>query len=374
MLAHRPAVASPAHLKPQGFTVRAPGYVSLIGDHAASRDGVSVAVAIEPDLRLHVRRRDDQHVVFRTAGLAAAIRLDPTRPLRPAAARNDWPGGVLSGYQARGWEIPGFEAIFESGASWGVDRQATAAVAAAIAIEVLTGRPLPPLERALLCLGVEREAGTVPGEITEPITVSAARAGHALLVDGRSQALRHLALGSTAVLLLDGGLAEPPGSADLARRSAECLEAARALGQQSLRDVDDTLWQRWHDELPLELQKRAAHVRSEHARVVAFAAALEKHDWEAAGDLMLESHRSLATDFEASCAEIDCLCAATAAQAGVYGCRMSGGDYRRRVVALIESDRGEAIVAGAVAEYRRVTGRAATASVTRAVGAAGLEA
>ncbi|MFM1902471.1 MAG: galactokinase 1 [Planctomycetota bacterium] len=191
------------------------------------------------------------------------------------------------------------------------------------------------------------------------VSLAAARAVQATLIDGRSGTVRRLPLGrgDVATLVIDSGLRPPQVDRERSARQAECLEAARALGKQSLRDVDDTLWRRWHDELPASLHRRAAHIRGENARAVALAAALEQGDWIMAGRLMTESHHSLLHDYEVSCSEVDMLCAAAAGTAGVLGCRRAGGGFAGQVVALVEARRADAIVAEVARGYHTETGR-----------------
>ncbi len=69
---------------------------------------------------------------------------------------------------------------------------------------------------------------------------------------------------------------------------------------------------------------RVRHLRTENERVLAFAAAFERGDLPAAGELLLQSHASLRDDFEVSTPEVDAL-VAEACAAGAYGARLVGG-------------------------------------------------
>lgn len=224
----------------------------------------------------------------------------------------------------------------------------------------LIGDPVRGGDGLLVTLAIEpREP--IPRQGAPGFAVTTAAAVQAVLVDGRSDVIRRLSLGSgeVAVLVVDGGLRPAHVDRDRAARTAECLEAARALGKQSLRDVDDTLWRRWHEELPTALHKRAVYVRGEHARTLEMVAAAEQGDWAQAGRLMTESQQSLIDDFEVVCPALDSLWAVTVAQPGVFGGRRAGGGFAGQVVALVAADRAEAIATSAVAEYRRETNRQA---------------
>ena len=220
----------------------------------------------------------------------------------------------------------------------------------------LIGDPVRGGDGLLVSLAIE-PAEPVSGQDARGLAVTTAAAVQAVLVDGRSDVIRRLSLGSgdVAVLVVDGGLRPAHVDRDRAARTAECLEAARALGKQSLRDVDDTLWRRWHDELPTTLHKRAIFVRGEQTRTLELVAAVERGDWAQAGRLMTESQRSLMADFEVMCPALDALWAALVAQPGVFGGRRAGGGFAGQVVALVAADRAEAIATAAAADYRRKT-------------------
>ena len=82
------------------------------------------------------------------------------------------------------------------------------------------------------------------------------------------------------------------------------------------------------------LRARARHVVTECRRVLDFAHALSGDDLATAGSLMIESHRSLAGDYEVSTPELDSLVAELSARPGVWGARMTGAGFGGCVVAL----------------------------------------
>jgi galactokinase len=83
---------------------------------------------------------------------------------------------------------------------------------------------------------------------------------------------------------------------------------------------------------------RARHVISENARVVSFASALAGGDYSGAGEIMTESHRSLAEDFATSNDQMNAAVQDMRAMPGVFGARMTGGGFGGCIVALCEPD------------------------------------
>jgi galactokinase len=99
--------------------------------------------------------------------------------------------------------------------------------------------------------------------------------------------------------------------------------------------------------------------------VLAFADALRRGSSDALGPLMLESHRSLAQDFEVSTPELDLL-VGTFVEAGALGARMTGGGFGGCVVALAASDDARHVLATTTQRYRAATGLDSLAFVAHA--------
>jgi galactokinase len=98
------------------------------------------------------------------------------------------------------------------------------------------------------------------------------------------------------------------------------------------------------------LQKRYRHVVSEADRVQAAALALEQGEISRVGELMYESHRSCAEDFEISCPELDRL-VEISRQAGALGARLTGAGFGGCIVALVQNSRVEDFTAAIRQKY-----------------------
>ncbi|MFM7108501.1 MAG: galactokinase [Planctomycetaceae bacterium] len=353
------------------FEVWAPGRVNLIGEHTDYNDGLVLPMAIDRGLRLAVRRREDRLVVLRSERDSATASLDIDRPLVPGAKGwTAYPAGVIAGFRELGWDVPGFEASVSGDlpAGAGLSSSAALEVATATAVETLCGRALPPHEKALLCQRAEHAYAGVPCGIMDQFAVTLATAGHALLLDCRSLAVRHVPFrdGGVRVLVANSGVKHSLVDGEYAARRLQCEAAARLLGVASLRDmtIEDP---RCHGAgLPDVERRRAAHVVSENERTLGFVAAVSAGDWPRAGRFMLESHASLARDYDVSCRELDLLVEAAAALPGVHGCRMTGGGFGGCVVALVAADRADDVVTALGRAYRASTGIDAMMFVTRA--------
>jgi len=341
------------------FRVQAPGRINLIGEHTDYNDGFVLPMAIERHVTIHVIPRADTVAVLRTDHDPAEHRLDLREP--PARLPRHWSNylrGVLAGYQQLGYDIPGFTAEITSTLPTGAGLSSSAAleVAMATAVETLCDRPLPPTDRALLCQRAEHAYAGVPCGIMDQFAVCFGRARHALQIDCRTQqVVGHVPLEAPVrVLVIDSGVKHELADGEYAKRRAECTEAARLLGVPSLRDATTDMLAA--ASLPAVLQSRARHVVTENMRVPEFVAAVTARDWTRAGRLMAESHRSLAHDYEVSCAELDQLVAVATAAPGVHGCRMTGGGFGGAAVALVDARDAERTARHIHDRYRAATG------------------
>ena len=353
------------------FMVRAPGRVNLIGEHTDYNDGFVLPMAIERGLTITVGLRADRMGLVRSEAEPGDVRFDLVRSIDPGdGGWAAYPAGVLAGFQRLGWEIPGFEAAVSADlpAGAGLSSSAALEVAMATVVETLCGRTLEPHDKAVLCQRAEHEFAGVPCGIMDQFAVTFGRAGHALLLDCRSRAGRQVALDDDGVrvLVANSGVRHSLADGEYAVRRRECAAAASLLGVASLRDVSIDELDRRRGLLPPVERRRVLHVVSENARVLEFVDAASRRDWPRAGRLMLESHASLAREYEVSCRELDLLVEAAASLPGVHGCRMTGGGFGGSVVALVAADRATAVMADLGRAYRDATGIEATMFITRA--------
>jgi galactokinase len=107
------------------------------------------------------------------------------------------------------------------------------------------------------------------------------------------------------------------------------------------------------------------HVVAENERVLAVRAALASGDRRALGELFAASHASLAGDYAVSTPRLDLLVEAASSVEGVVGARMTGAGFGGCIVALVDVGRADAVAEDVVERYRRASGHAARAWISR---------
>jgi galactokinase len=206
-----------------------------------------------------------------------------------------------------------------------------------------------------ICQRAENVYVGVETGIMDQLASAAGRAGHALLIDCRTNHVEPVPLpAGVAVLVIDSTVRRGLGDSEYNERRAQCAEAARLLGVASLRDATARDLERLGDEGEVVF-RRARHVVTENERVGAVVHALREGRLDVVGELFRASHRSLAADYEVSVPELDALAQAAWETPGVIGARLTGAGFGGCTVNLVPADDAEA-VAGEVADrYTRAT-------------------
>ncbi|HWB53016.1 MAG TPA: hypothetical protein VG722_02450, partial [Tepidisphaeraceae bacterium] len=145
---------------------------------------------------------------------------------------------------------------------------------------------------------------------------------------------------------------------EYAQRRRQCEEAVKFFAKsnpkiRALRDVTMEDLNAAKGKLDSVVYRRAKHVVTENERTVDAATALSEQRYEAAGQLMVQSHESMRDDYEISCAELDFLADAATNIKGVYGARMTGGGFGGCIVALCQPRNVEAFSSEINQAYQR---------------------
>ncbi|HEY3853851.1 MAG TPA: galactokinase [Verrucomicrobiae bacterium] len=356
--------------RPPRWIVAAPGRVNLIGEHTDYNDGFVLPMAIEFFTVLAADKSADGKNIIRihsTAESEPAV-IDLSVPGKPGKPKwSNYPRGVVAGFLARGINPGGLDVFLDSTVPFGSGLSSSAAleVSTATLIEAVTGKPIDPVEKALLCQKAEHDFPGIPCGIMDQFISVMGQKDHLLLLDCRSRKTELVPMrdSSVEVLIANTNVKHELGSSEYAKRRAQCEAAAKILGVPSLRDATADALERAKTKMEDIVFRRARHVIGEIERTVQAAARIRASDWPKVGELMYASHRSLRDDYEVSCKELDVLVEIAeliGLQGGVFGCRMTGGGFGGCVVALVRSDSVASITKTLATRYKEKTGLDAT--------------
>ncbi len=311
-------------------TARAPGRVTIIGDHTDYNAGVSLPMAIDLATDVTFTPRPNSFLVGVDSD---QFPQQPFEILLGEATAPVAPEALLAAGLLRLQPPPTGGAVTVT-STLPVGAGLSSSAAFSVALLLALGHPPDPLALARTCQEAERLAGSHVG-LLDPLTIAAATPGHALHIDFHTLETRPLAVPDQAAFVIVHS--ESPRllvDSPYATRRAECEQAAHQLGRPlGLCELGDL--SQLSDPV---LRRRARHVVTECARVREAERLLQRGNLVVLGEVMTEGHRSLANDYRVSVSAVDELVDRLLAQPGVLGARMSGGGFGGCVIALCEPD------------------------------------
>jgi len=373
--------------EPEGIA-EAPGRVNLIGEHVDYNDGLVLPFAIDRSVLSAWSRRESGGITFLSADGLLPVR-DTFRTQAPEAIHyeqtrhNDWtdyPAGVLWSLVDRGLvqeTPPGLITAINGDVPQGAGLSSSAALEISIAGAFRDAFALPIADRdlALLCQRAENEYVGVQCGIMDQFASALSKRDHALLIDCRTLDYRYvplrLAEHGLAIVIANSAVKRELITSAYNDRRRECEQAVvrlrDSLGRPSLaslrnvRSSDLETLTIGPTDIPL---LRARHVVSEIDRVAETVDALARDDFARVGELMVESHLSLNTDYEVSSEQLDLLVGLATAQDYVLGARLTGAGFGGCTVNLVRADRIEDFARDVIAPYRARTNLPAVMYVT----------
>ncbi len=363
--------------------IRAPGRVNLIGEHTDYNQGVVFPMAIEPQVMVACRLREDGLIrLASSAYIGQLVSFSIDRPI--ARGEPHWANysrGVAAELIDAGIPLTGMEAMIDNTlpVGGGLSSSAAIEVGTALALLTLAGTEVTPERLALICLKAEHEYAQVPCGIMDQTIVVSGKADHAMQFDCRSQAKQFVKLeaGDLRIVIANTMVHHELATGEYAKRRNQCEEgvaffqkANPTAGIKALRDVTLKMLADAAGKLDEMILRRCRHIVTENQRTLEAGAALAKGSYERFGQLMNQSHESLRDDYEVSCKELDVLAEQAIKTRGVYGARMTGGGFGGCIVALAQPRAVEPLKADLARVYEERFGIVPTIFATRAMGGA----
>ncbi len=351
------------------LVVRAPGRVNLIGEHTDYNDGFVLPLAIDRAVWIALAPTDERAIEITALDKQETGRIDLDHFAKDGPSWLEYVRGAAWALTQPGEPLRGWRGVMAGDVPLGAGLSSSAAVELATlrACAAASGREWDPRLMATHGQRAENAWVGVNCGIMDQMISAAGEAGHALLIDCRSLALKPVPLPAEAVVVvMDTSTRRGLMDSAYNERRAQCEAAARHFKVDALRDVTLARFEAEAGALDAVTRRRARHVVSENARTVRAADALRAGDAATVGRLMDLSHESLRDDFAVSSPALDAIVEIAQAQDGCFGARMTGAGFGGCAVALVAASRAEAFVRAVQADYRAATGLDAALYVTTA--------
>lgn len=310
----------------------APGGINLLGDHLDYYGGPVLSIAVDRQLSLKARLRDDDAVrVWTTMGGSQAVEFTLTTQPGEVA---DWAApiaGVIRALAERGHHVHGADLVMGGDLTAGAGLSSSAAMKSVLVYAL----------NDLLELKLDRRtlAALAGGAAAHHVALNGV-AGQATLVDTSKEPITveavdaDWAAAGLSLVVIDTNTGRQSAGDQLAERKEECCRAADVLDLERLCAAGPDAVLKLDNEL---LKARTRHAITETARVRGAVRALRTGNWTQFGSMLTASHASLRDDFAVSRMELD-IAVESALEAGALGARMNGAGFAGNAIALIGTE------------------------------------
>jgi len=326
----------------------APGRINLLGEHTDYNDGFVMPAAIDYHILLAAGKRADGRLVMVAKDKQAHHDADMAAL---TYSEKEWPNyimGVVAHFQQRGHFLEGLQVVLQGDIPQGAGLSSSAAIVSCVAyaINEMWQLPYSRKELAQIAQAAENAFVGLNCGIMDQFASLQGRKDQGFRLDCRS--LEHtyfpMDFSGQRLLLVDSHVKHNLASSAYNDRRAACEEGVRKLqehrpGILALRDATIEDLAEIKGEVSEAVYKCCKYVVEENERTLAFAMAMEKHDWQAAGALMFATHRGLSHLYQVSCPEMDFLVKQAREASGVLGARMMGGGFGGCMLMLVEQAR-----------------------------------
>jgi galactokinase len=325
----------------------APGRVNLIGDHTDYSGGMVMPAAIQYGTYLAIKLIPGKTINFSSKNFTEKLSVDIDNIYSRTNTWVDYPLGVLVQMAKKGLKLHGMELSYfgdiPNGA--GLSSSASIEMVTAFAINELFSFKINLVELALLSQKAENEFVGVSSGIMDQFAVGLGEPGKAIFLNCHNldYQLVNADFKKHSLVVVNSNKQRTLAGSKYNERVGELKEILNILNRKSsvpylgmLTEADFVQFQKYIKDKVL--LKRFRHVVNENERVKKAVILLKNNELEKFGELMFQSHKSLAEDYEVSCKELDTLVAIAAETEGVSGARMTGAGFGGCTVNLLRNE------------------------------------
>ena len=344
------------------------GRVNLIGEHTDYNGGYVFPGAIDKGIIAEIKLNGSDKVRAFSLDYNEECIFGLNEEDKPAKAWACYIFGVCRETIKRGGKVEGFDTVFAGDVPLGAGLSSSAALEStfAFAINDLFQNGIDKFELAKIGQSTEHNYCGVNCGIMDQFASCFGKQGCLIRLNCKTLEYKYFPFDPEAkgykLVLIDSCVKHELASSAYNKRRASCENAAAAI-KKNHPEVDflsdaKRLWlEDVRTEIPEEDFLRAEYVIGEVQRVLDFCDALERDDYETAGEMMYQTHFGMSKLYEVSCEELDWL-NKLARKMDVTGSRVMGGGFGGCTINLVKKELYQEFVDAAVEQFTAKFGHA----------------
>lgn len=351
-----------------GSVFASAGRINLIGEHTDYNGGYVFPGAIDKGIVTEIRLNGTERVNLYSADYDACVSFGLEEPDKPAEAWACYVFGVCRETIKRGGKVAGFDAVFAGDVPLGAGLSSSAALEScfAFAINELNHNGIDRFELARIGQSTEHNYCGVNCGIMDQFASCFGKAGCLIRLNCKTLEHKYFPFDPSAhgyrLVLVDSCVKHELASSAYNKRRLSCENAIAAIRKNhpeagTLSDCKRLWLEEVRGEIPEEDFLRAEYVIGEVQRVLDVCDALERDDFETAGEMMYQTHFGLSKLYEVSCEELDFL-NKLARRMDVTGSRVMGGGFGGCTINLVREELYQPFVNAAKSRFEAKFGHA----------------
>lgn len=344
------------------------GRINLIGEHTDYNGGYVFPGAIDKAIIAEIALNGTDKVRAFALDRDEFIEFGMNEEDKPEKHWARYIFGVCRETIKRGGKVAGFDTVFAGNVPLGAGLSSSAALEStfAFAINEFNSNNIDKFELARIGQATEHNYVGVNCGIMDQFASCFGKAGCLIRLNCKTLEYKYFPFNPEAagyrLVLLDSCVEHELASSAYNRRRASCENALAAIRKnhpevETLSDAKRVWLEEVRADIPEEDFLRAEYVIGEVQRVLDVCDALERNDYETAGEMMYQTHFGLSRLYEVSCEELDFL-NKLARKMDVTGSRVMGGGFGGCTINLVRAELYQSFVDTAVSEFTALFGHA----------------
>ena len=351
-----------------GHLYASAGRINLIGEHTDYNGGYVFPGAIDKVLMAQIAPNGTDKVRAFSLDYNEMCEFGLNEEDKPSKAWACYIFGVCRETLKRGGKVQGFDTVFAGDVPLGAGLSSSAALEScfAYAIDQINGNGFDRFELAKIGQSTEHNYCGVKCGIMDQFASCFGKAGCLIRLNCKTLEYKYFPFdpekAGYRLVLVDSCVKHELASSAYNKRRASCENAAAAIRKnhpevEFLSDAKRVWLDEVREQIPEEDFLRAEYVIGEVQRVLDVCDALERGDYEIAGEMMYQTHFGLSRLYEVSCEELDFL-NKLARKMDVTGSRVMGGGFGGCTINLVKKELYDDFVKAATEQFAAKFGHA----------------